>query len=290
MADNPLSSTGKSLLNATSRTAGSAGSGSNNLKRTMDLASLAHGDVIAAKSPGPIYSPRVGALGPQPISTLRSPKAVVFGTAPKMPVAPELDGPGPGTYPLDNSWAKGRKVPMLGRTKFGSEVVGDPSIPGPGAYNRPNLDAVNKPAAPKISIKGRRPVMPPSTLVPAANLYQKPEPFNAKQAMSTVQNPPAVKFGEAPRKSVKETSARLFSSPGPLDYYPDKGLKHVSTLPATMAVSLRSRRPDPNTTRSLRVVPNFHDPVPAMGKQPLSERKSAPAVSLAGRTKFGSVY
>lgn len=84
-----------------------------------------------------------------------------------------------------------------------------------------------------------------------------------------------------------EIAAMARSSPAPTDYSPS--FNFVSTIASTPAFSMIPRRP-PVKAGGMHIAPEFHNCVAGIGKQPLAGKKTAPSVSISGRTKFGSVY
>lgn len=237
-----------------------------------------------AKSPGPIYMPRFGAV------TRKDPD-VVFDSAPRYPSSKHSDsGPGPGAYILPPE--KVRASTLRGREKFGSAAATTQvDVPGPGEYPRVETTHTRARNPPAYSLKGRPITKPPSFAVPAPNAHQKYEPLNKFQHTDKLTNAPRVIFGRPPvKRELSKDAAAVFASPGPSEYAVDKGYAHVSTIKAAPAFSMVPRRPIGGERAGPKITPSFHKPAEGIGKQALSDKKTAPSVSFSGRVKFGSPY
>jgi len=302
-------------------------------------AAAALNPVVEARSPGPIYLPLYSH-----VSTFTAAPTVLFQAAPRYPPSSKADTtPGPGAYALEDSLSR-RAAGVRGREKFGSATMTSAvDVPGPGEYPRAETDQTRKRNPPKYSLKGRRVARPPAFEVPAPNAHQHAEPFNKKQFVARLTNPPIVRLGPPPRHGAASDSAAragagagsdgaggmradsaapggradlaqggaasagapavapekrglhsaaaamAHATPGPSEYAVDPGFKHLSTLARVPAYSMVPRRA-PAKAGGMHITPEFHDAAPATGKQALSGKRTAPAPSLGGRTRFGSPY
>lgn len=239
------------------------------------------------KSPGPIYLPKLGAIGDMPVSTFKNSSKMIFSTAPRYPSGSKGDmTPGPGAYQIDGRELK--PVHIRGREKFGTQVLSSAAeVPGPGEYPRLETAQTTKHNPPAASLKSRPLEKPAGFSSPAPNQYQKMQPINKIEYVTNLKNAPGVKMGKPPKpkNTLRES---IFASPGPGEYGTNEGIKQLSTLPASPAFSITPRRE--TKFGAARVTPAFHKPMEGIGKQPLSEKKTAPSPSFSGRVSFGSVY
>lgn len=298
--------------------------------------------LVVARSPGPIYMPRYGA-----VSTFPTPPVTLFQAAPRYPPSSKADGtPGPGAYP-PQSTVSHRAASMRSREQFGSSVRSSAADgPGPGEYPRADTGQTRKRNQPRFSIKGRRPPLKSVLDTPAPNTHQHMEPFNKRQHLAKLPNPPCVRIGPPPKllsgappppppsaaspaaadggkggdggksgdggkgdaaadaapapaeaAAAKATgsgkhsaaAALAYATPGPSEYVVDPCYRLLSTIQTVPSFTLLPRRP-PLKNAGLHITPEFHNVLEGIGKQPLSQKKTAPSVSFSGRVKFGSVY
>lgn len=260
-----------------------------NEERVKNLgATLASGNFVAARSPGPIYQPRFNYL-----STNKAEPGIPFGTSVRQPaLRGDEGGPGPGAYPLPATFASNHIV-FRGRETFGSISQGTAKdVPGPGEYVRMDTEQTRTDLPRPVALKGRPVVRQQNLFTPAPSAHQRPEPMNKYSHLSTKRNAPSIKFGQVPRSSSASAIRKQYTSnPAPCDYYgAEVEYVKLSTVSNPPAFSLSSRHADPATKSKSRVQPDFHKPIEGIGKQSLSNYKTLPAPSMAGRTKFGSPY
>jgi hypothetical protein len=212
----------------------------------------------------------------------------VFAAAPRFPPSSRADaGPGPGAYEVKA--AKVLAFTMRFREKFGTQTFTTGfDAPGPGSYARLTTKQTAKRNAPALTMRPRRELRTFAMSTPAPHTHQRPASAAARMALSTKPNLSSVKFGTASRfrPGTVSTSA---GNIGPLEYNTTPGFAQMSTIKRGAAFSMSFRHPEAANIGS-KVVPAFNNPVPAIGKQPLSTIKTMPAFTLAGRTRFGSLY
>ncbi len=242
--------------------------------------------LLILQIPGPIYYPKgVGGVGVQSVSTYDTLPRVVIGTGRRFSRELEDAGPGPAAYIIKAP--KGPSYSVRGREMFGTQTFSSArSNPAPDAHPNVETQQTRRKNPPSYSMRSRRIITQTNDFTPAPSDHQEVVPINAKQVLSTKVNPAGIKFGTGPRGNDKAVP-QGHEIPAPSDYDTRNALTQLSTIKRPPAASLSSRHKLP---RASEIIPDFHDVRPGVGPQVESHIKTAPRISMSGRTKFGSVY
>ncbi len=238
----------------------------------------------SSRGPGPIYLPRgVGGIGPQNLSTMATLPRVLIGTAPRFPGSKNADqGPGPGAYEVKA--IKGPAYSIRHREKFGAQMSSSSSeVPGPGTHTRLETGMTRKKNAPAYSLKSRRAPGKGNNNTPAPGHTQHIQAASEKQILSTKSNLPSMKFGTSGRDEAGAGPSTGDLGPG--EYAPN--FHRISDYPNPPRFTMAGRWKDRDAAH---IQPDMQMLPPGIGKQVMSTIKSAPAFSMSGRTKFGSMY
>jgi hypothetical protein len=216
------------------------------------------------------------------------------------------DVPGPGHYAVPPTMAvTGRTASLKGRTFFGSidaeaAKLGK-GVPGPGAYAVKDTPFTRREPVPQApALKSRvEPVLKPAHDIGPGHYAAG---LQADRLLSSRASTRAISFGapapEARRNSLPPALAAT-AHLGPGVYFEALNADvRLSTSPPVRTCSLGGK-PRPATASGARGSAGAAaaPPEPAMvlpsagvGPQPLSTKRTAPAPSFKGRTRFGSPY
>lgn len=209
----------------------------------------------------------------------------IIGTGRRFERPAEDSGPGPAAYIIKAP--KGASFSLRGRETFGTQVnSGAKSNPAPDAHPGVETHQTRRRNPPAFTLRSRRIITQTSDFTPAPADHQTVEPINGKKVLSTVANAPGIKFGTE-RRGSKDGPAQGHEIPAPSDYDTRTAITKMSTIARPPAFSLSSRHA---LAKANPIVPDFHDVRGGLGPQIESHIKSAPRVTMSGRTKFGSVY
>jgi hypothetical protein len=232
-------------------------------------------------SPGPIYFPKkVGGIGPQCLSNVQTEPRVLIGTGPRWPTATGPDvGPGPGAYQLPPA-PHGPVFTIRSRTIFGTENFNTASgNPGPGSHPRLETDQTRRKNAPAFSMRPRRAPGAIQEPTPAPGHTQTVRPAIDPVADSKKPNIPGMLFGSSFRKDlIKSVTGDV--GPGEYDV---SNTRMIAGKPNAPCFSMKWRHAP---SRTAGIDAEFKNLPGGLWKQVVSTSKTAPAFSMAGRTKF----
>lgn len=223
-------------------------------------------------------------------------------TRPK-PIPNAQKVPGPGAYQIPPSIGKSvistaKTAPQCsisGREKFGStaDLKEASNMPGPGDYNSRIVNPKEK-AAPQYSLGKRWKPDSDKRQSPGPGSYT-PSTHLSETLLSTQENPRRVKFGTGKRPPLLQTST---ADVGPGQYKvkaTSVGKQVTSTLPNTAAYSFsvvgrKKAAIGARMNHDQVPGPGSYKLKPAVGRQVISNLRSAPRCSMSGRNKFGSHF
>jgi len=231
-----------------------------------------------------------------------------FGIAPRVTVAGEAGGPGPGAYPIKSSVGDTFHFSMKGREKFGSATgrSDDPACktePGPGAYPKAIefLHSVER-TPPRFSVpKAKRPGLHKSDRGTRAGPGMPLQASCGKQVETRKEQAPFTHFGTSVRKPLIEGGADA----GPGEYGYEDGLgdmidsrKKSSSRPTMKGVgrdkaAIGSRMahtddgPGPN---EYHLQSANTATISSKARSAYAYGRAAPSVKMSGRTKFGDPF
>ncbi|KAF4322253.1 hypothetical protein G195_002682 [Phytophthora kernoviae 00238/432] len=205
--------------------------------------------------------------------------------------------PGPGEYkipssignPVLSTMGQAPSHTISGREKFGStaDLENSAKTPGPGNYN---TDVINprERAAPSYSLGKKWAQTDGDKKIPGPGAYDASSTIG-HTVLSTHKSNTGASFSKVERKPL-HTSGTADVGPGQYSVADEAvGRQTVSTVNSGASYSFGTETRTKND-RSIADGPRSHyyDPKSSVGAQVESLYRTAPKVSMGGRTKFGS--
>lgn len=265
-------------------------------------ASTSPGKAKAQGSPVPLgtsFADVKSACGDQVDSRKVTAPYTVFGTSSRPRTTAGDKSPGPGAYQIPSSIGKpvlstmhmAPACSISGREKFGStaDLKESGKFPGPGDYSAKVVNPRER-NAPSYSL-GKKWTGGGNGVkkTPGPGAYESQTTIG-RTVLSTQKSNPMPAFTKVERKPLLATST---ADVGPGQYavvVGSVGKQHVSTLSSAASYSFGTEQRNRTSRGTSNAVPgpNMYDPRSSIGLQSESIYRTAPKISMSGRTKFGS--
>ncbi|TMW66828.1 hypothetical protein Poli38472_011944 [Pythium oligandrum] len=223
----------------------------------------------------------------------------VFGSSTRPQTSSGSKSPGPGAYQIPSSIGKpilstmnaAPACSISGREKFGStsDMKTAANSPGPGDYTSTIVNPRER-SAPKYSLGKKWTQLSGMKKFPGPGEYEAPTTIG-RTVLSTQKQNPMPAFPRVERKPLAATST---ADVGPGQYgvvVAAVGKQPLSTLTSAAAFSFGNEQRSKLAKTGVEVPgPASYQPKSSVGKQVESTYRTAPKISMSGRTKFGSHF
>lgn len=238
-------------------------------------------------------------VGDQADSRKVTAPTATFGSSTRPQASTCSKAPGPGAYQVPSSIGRpilstmhaAPSCSISGREKFGStsDIKAAANAPGPGDYASPIVNPRER-SAPKFSLGKKWTATAGMRKSPGPGAYEAPSTIG-KTILSTQKTNPMPAFTKVERKPLLMTST---ADVGPGQYgvvVASVGKQPLSTLHSAAAFSFGNEQRSKLGKGGIAAPgPAFYTAKSSVGKQVESLYKTAPKVSMSGRTKFGSHF